>query len=135
MLQQNARISLIGPAVVAYVAMTTAVASPAHEQDVIRREQLIPLLAAIQSTVLGDLQKERAARLKIEEAGVEWGTWYRIGPFRDQPPLLNWMENTASSFAYRFEAERDLHANHGAPLLEKTYRASNFPTTPDAVRR
>ena len=92
-------------------------------------------LAGIQRRELGDLHRTRAARQKIEAAGVELGKWHRIGPFRDQRPLLNWMENVASSFAHRYEVEEDLVADGGAPRLAKTYRAANFPTTPDARRK
>ena len=96
---------------------------------------MLPLLRAIQSRELEELHQEQAARATIEQAGVELGTWYRIGPLRDQPPLLNWMENSASSFAHRFEVERDSLDRGGAPLLAKVYPAPNFPSTPDAVRQ
>ncbi len=65
---------------------------------------------------------------------VELGDWYRIGPFRDQGPLLNWMDNVHSGFHYEFDVEKDATANGNAPLLDKTYPAPNFPATPDAVR-
>ena len=92
------------------------------------------ILQEIQKRDLDDLRHLRTARKKIEDAGVELETWQRIGPFRNQPPLLNWMENTESSFAHRYEAEADLLAG-GNPPTEKTYPAPNFPSTPDAVRR
>jgi hypothetical protein len=41
------------------------------------------------------------------------------------------MENSASSFAHRFEVERDALDGGGAPLLAKVYPAPNFPSTPD----
>jgi len=65
---------------------------------------------------------------------VELGQWYRIGPLRDQGPLINWMDNVASSFHYAFEVERDAQANGHVPLLEKRYAAPNFPATPNAMR-
>ena len=65
---------------------------------------------------------------------MELGAWQRIGPFRDRPPLLNWMENVASSFAHPYEAEKDLAANGGAPVVGKVYRAANFPAMPNATR-
>ncbi len=66
---------------------------------------------------------------------VELGDWHRIGPFRDQGPLLNWMDNVHSSFHYEFDVEKDAKANGNAPLLSKSYPAPNFPATPEAVRR
>ncbi|NQT86392.1 hypothetical protein HQ560_06475, partial [bacterium] len=96
---------------------------------------LLPALAGIQRRELANLRRARAARKAIEDAGGTLGRWHRIGPFRDQPPLLNWMENTASSFAHRFEVEKDLGDDAGAPRLAKTYQAANFPTTPDAQRK
>jgi len=94
-----------------------------------------PILLAIQREELADLYRARAAGRKIEEASVTLGTWHRIGPFRDQPPHINWMENVASSFAHRYEAEEDVLEGDGAPRHEKDYRAANFPATPDARRR
>ena len=66
---------------------------------------------------------------------VELGEWHRIGPFRDQGPLLNWMDNVASSFHHEFDVEKDAKANGHVPLLQKRYPAPNFPATPEAVRR
>ena len=96
---------------------------------------MLPALAKIQKKELGDLYRAKAARKKIADAGVKLGTWYRIGPFRDRPPLLNWMDNVASSFAHQYEVEKDFGARGGAPRPAKAYRAANFPTTPDARRR
>jgi hypothetical protein len=66
---------------------------------------------------------------------VELGDWHRIGPFRDQGPLINWMDNVASSFHYEFDVEQDVKANGHVPLLEKRYDAPNFPGLPNAVRQ
>jgi len=107
---------------------------PVREEDAAYRA-LHPVLLEIHKRELGHLYREEAARGKIEDAGVELGTWQRIGPFRDRPPLLNWMENVASSFAHGYEAEKDVAANGGAPLLGKVYRAENFPATPKATRQ
>ena len=96
---------------------------------------LLPALARIQEREFADLYRARAARERIEDAGVKLGRWYRNGPFRDQRPHLNWMENVASSFAHQFEVEKDLANDGGVPRLAKTYRAANFPTTPDAERK
>ncbi len=65
---------------------------------------------------------------------IELGPWQRIGPFRDQGPLLNWMDNVASSYAHEFSAEKDAMAQGGQAVLSQTYRAPNFPATPQAVR-
>ena len=64
---------------------------------------------------------------------VTLGPWYRIGPLRDQPPLLNWMDNVASSFKHEFGPGKDIGSDH-VPKLEKTYPTTNFPATPKAVR-
>ena len=66
--------------------------------------------------------------------GVELGEWHRIGPFRDQVPLLNWMDNVASSYQYEFQLEKDAISSEGATDLKKTYLTTNFPATPKAVR-
>ena len=129
-----------GPVVWTIVISLTAAAWAAQGESQKGKDdaaggRLLRSLQGIQERELGDLYRSNAAREKIEEAGVELGRWHRIGPLRDQPPLLNWMENVASSFAHVFEAERDFHTNGGTPLLEKTYPAPNFPATPDASRR
>jgi hypothetical protein len=94
---------------------------------------LEPALVRIQKKELADFYLATAARKKIEDAGVKLGKWYRIGPFRNQGPRLNWMENTASSFAHIYEVEKDLAS--GGPRLGKAYRAANFPATPRAQRQ
>jgi len=110
----------------------SAGAQPVKEEDEAYRA-LHPVLLEIQKRELGELHRAEAAREKTKDAGVELGTWQRIGPLRDRPPLLNWMENVASSFAHRYEAEKDIAANGGVPLLGKVYRAANFPATPNAT--
>jgi len=107
----------------------------ATSSDAVANRELLPVLARIQKEELSDLYRVRAAKKETSDAGVELGTWYRIGPLRDQPPHLNWMENVASSFAHRYEVEKDLDEDGGVPRLAKTYRAANFPTTPDARRK
>ena len=57
--------------------------------------------------VLAERISHRAAGKALQDAGVKLGTWYRIGPFRDQGPLLNWMDNVASSYAHVFDPEKD----------------------------
>ena len=114
------------------VALLGAWAGEVHGADA-APEGLLPALAGIQKKELADLYRAKGARRQIDAAGVKLGKWYRIGPFRDKGPALNWMENTASSFAHVYEVEKDLGA--GAPRLGKTYRAANFPATPDARRK
>ncbi len=65
---------------------------------------------------------------------VKLGPWHRIGPFRDQGPLLNWMDNVAASFHHEFDVEKDAMARGGEACLDKRYPAPNFPPTPEAVR-
>ncbi|MDP6558485.1 MAG: hypothetical protein QGG71_27765, partial [Pirellulaceae bacterium] len=94
-----------GPVVWTIVISLTAAAWAAQGESQKGKDdaaggRLLRSLQGIQERELGDLYRSNAAREKIEEAGVELGRWHRIGPLRDQPPLLNWMENVASSFAH-----------------------------------
>ena len=90
-------------------------------------EEMTTLMQSIKNRLLADRVEEAEARERLEEAGIELGVWRRIGPFRDQGPLLNWMDNAASSFAYEFAVAKDTRDNGNAPLLDKTYQAPNFP--------
>jgi hypothetical protein len=65
---------------------------------------------------------------------VELGAWHRIGPFRDQGPLLNWMDNVESGFRHEFAVEKDAMDRSGEADLGKRYPAPSFPATPGAVR-
>ena len=65
---------------------------------------------------------------------LELGDWHRIGPFRDQGPLLNWMDNVESGFQHEFAVETDALAQGGAALTDNAYPAPNFPATPGAER-
>lgn len=65
---------------------------------------------------------------------IKLGAWHRIGPFRDQPPLTNWMDNVASSARHAFAVEKEAMAGQGEPDLSASYPAPNFPATPGAVR-
>jgi len=58
-------------------------------------ERLSPLLIEVQRKELADRYHAAAERARIRQAGLSLGTWRRIGPFRDRPPHLNWMENVA----------------------------------------
>lgn len=98
-------------------------------------EQTTRALQAIWTKVLAGLVEADSRRNQLDEAGLRLGVWSRIGPFRDQGPLVSWMDNVASSFPYEFEVERDIQANGHAPLLDKQYAAPNFPATPKALRR
>ncbi len=115
---------------VVFAIPSSAFASAAEPVDAAIR----PVLRAIGRRELAELHRAVAARKQIEDAKVTLGPWMRIGPFRNSPPLLNWMENAASSFAFRYEVETDLAADV-APRTAKTYPAPNFPATPDAVRK
>jgi len=88
----------------------------------------------IQRQILQERYIDRSWKARLANAGVCLGPWYRIGPFRDLPPDLNWVKNTQSSFAHVFDVERDTLAGN-APLLERDYKAANFPATPNAIRR
>lgn len=90
--------------------------------------------AAIARKALADKIDTRAAKKRLDNAGVKPGTWYRIGPFRDQGPLLNWMDNVDSSYKHMFDVEGDTLNNGGLPQLSNKYPARNFPATPGAVR-
>ena len=92
-------------------------------------------LAGIRVRVLGQRIAAVQARQELDKAGIRLGDWRRIGPFRDQPPLVNWMDNVASSFAFEFEVEKDLKSNGGVPLSDKAYAAPNFPARPAAKCR
>jgi len=88
----------------------------------------------IRTTLLTERIRQDASARALADAGVTLGPWYRIGPFRDQGPLLNWMDNVESSYGYVFEVEKETLANAARPLLQNRYPAPNFPMTPDAVR-
>jgi len=91
-------------------------------------------MGRVRDKVFAEHTKQRAAKTLLDDAGVKVGTWHRIGPFRDRGPLLNWMDNVASSYKTVFDVEADALANGGLPRLDKTYPAPNFPATPKAVR-
>ncbi len=97
-------------------------------------ESHLAAMRRIKNIALAEQTAQAAAKKVLADAGVKLGPWRRIGPFRDQGPLLNWMDNVASSYACRFDAEKDAMANGGMPLLGKKYPAPNFPATPKAVR-
>jgi mono/diheme cytochrome c family protein len=90
--------------------------------------------AGIAKKLLAERIAFEASGRKLKDAGIRLGTWLRIGPLRDQGPLINWMDNVASSFKHTFELESDARANENAPLLTKIYAAPNFPATPKGTR-
>ena len=98
------------------------------------QDATVDAMRQVRSRELAEHVSQRAAKKLLDEAGVKLGTWRRIGPFRDQGPLLNWMDNVASSYACVFDIEKDALANAGLPLLDKEYPAPNFPATPEAIR-
>jgi len=109
--------------------------SPLHARDQRPNEQTIQALRAVKDKVLAERIQAKAKRKELTAAGLRLGVWMRIGPFRDQGPLVNWMDNVASSFAYEFPVEKDIKAGRNVPRLTKAYPAPNFPATPKAVRR
>jgi len=94
----------------------------------------VEAMRQIGDRALAEQGNQRTAGKALEEAGVELGTWHRIGPFRDQGPLINWMDNVDSAYKYMFDVEQDALAAGGAAALDKPYPCPNFPHTPDAVR-
>jgi len=92
-------------------------------------------LLSILNDVLRQQIEAKESRQVLDEAGVRLDTWHRIGPFRDQLPLLNWMDNVLSSFAFVFDVEKETLAAGGIPQLGKSYKSPNFPATPDVTRR
>ncbi|MFH1732463.1 MAG: hypothetical protein ABIF82_12550 [Planctomycetota bacterium] len=84
---------------------------------------------------LGDLRALMICASEDLAKEATLGEWHRIGPFRDQGPLLNWMDNVASSFAYAFAVEKDAFERGGEAALQKSYPAPNFPAAPGAMRR
>ncbi len=104
-------------------------ALPVHAED-----SLAETRRAIARRVLAEQIDAEAAKTRLDDAGVELGTWYRIGPFRDQGPLLNWMENVDSGYKTVYDVEKETLAAGGLCRLDKKYPAPNFPATPEAVR-
>ena len=109
--------------------VVSAVALSVHAED-----SLSETMRAIASRTLADQIQTKATKKRLDDAGVKLGTWYRIGPFRDQGPLLNWMDNVDSSYKHVFDVEKETLAGGGLPQRSKSYPAPNFPATPHAVR-
>jgi len=91
-------------------------------------------LQQIRTRAFTERTSQKAASTVLRQAGVRPGKWYRIGPFRDQGPHINWMTNVDSSYKTVYDAEKDALAAGGLPKLAKKYPAPNFPETPQAVR-
>jgi len=130
--RRNLRQALTVSAVVACLLAVRSLSQAAAPQSA---EQADAALRAVRAKVLAPQIRAEALRKALTEAGVRLGTWHRIGPFRDQGPLLNWMDNVASSFAHAFDVEKDVKAGGNAIRLTKPYPAPNFPIDPTAVRR
>ncbi len=107
----------------------SAFALPLHAGD-----SLAEATRAIAHKVLGEQIDAGAAKKRLDDAGVKLGTWHRIGPFRDQGPLLNWMDNVDSGYKHVFDVEKETLAGGGLSQLDKKHPAPNFPATPRAVR-
>ena len=118
---------------IAIVSMA-AVAVSAFALSVHAEESLGETTRVIASKVLGDQIDAEAAKKRLDDAGVKPGAWYGIGPFRDQGPLLNWMDNVDSSYKHVFDVEKETLAGGGPARLDKKYPAPNFPATPHAAR-
>jgi hypothetical protein len=88
----------------------------------------------IRDTLLAERINQDTAGKALVDAGVTLGPWYRIGPFRDQGPLLNWMDNVDSSYKHVFQVEQETLTGGAQPMLDKEYPAPNFPATPEAAR-
>jgi mono/diheme cytochrome c family protein len=97
-------------------------------------ESFMDAACRIRDTLLAERIRQDAAGKALADADVALGPWYRIGPFRDQGPLLNWMDNVDSSYKHVFEVEQETLGNGAQPVLDKEYPAPNFPMTPEAVR-
>ncbi len=67
-------------------------------------DSLDDAMRQVKDRVLAERKNREAARKVLVDADVKLGTWHRIGPFRDQKPLVNWMDNVASSFGFEFDA-------------------------------
>ena len=78
------------------IILTAAFAVSAFACSVDAGESPAETTRAIAGKVLADHAHARAAKNRLDDAGVKLGAWYRIGPFRDQGPLLNWMDNVDS---------------------------------------
>jgi len=89
----------------------------------------------IRSKAFAERNSQKAAGVLLKDAGVKPGKWFRIGPFRDQGPHINWMTNVETSYKTVYDAEKDALANGGLPQLARKYPAPNFPATPKAVRQ
>jgi len=116
------------------IVVVAVFAVPAFALPVRSEDSVTDTMRPIAREVLADRINADAAKSRLDDAGVELGPWYRIGPFRDQGPLLNWMDNVDSSYKHVFDVEKEALDNGGLPQLGKKHPAPNFPATPRAVR-
>ncbi len=116
------------------MVLTAALAVSAFASSIRAEDPLLDSMWAIAGKVLADRIDADAAKQRLDAAGVKSGAWHRIGPFRDQGPLLNWMDNVDSSYKHVFDVERETLAAGGLPQLDKNLPAPNFPAMPNAVR-
>jgi len=94
----------------------------------------VEAMRQIKNKALAEQVSQRVAGKALAEAKVKLGAWHRSGPFRDQGPAINWMDNVESAYATVFDVEADALARGGAARLDKKYPSPNFPSTPSAVR-
>lgn len=115
--------------------LVAALAASAFAPSVHAEDSRAEAMRAIANKALAGQIDAEAAKKRLDDAGVKLGTWYRIGPFRDQGPLLNWMDNVDSSYKHVFDVEKEALAGGGLVQLDKRHRAPHFPATPHAVRK
>ena len=76
-------------------------------------------------------ERETAAAADVERAGIELGTWYCAGPFKDMALGLHWR-----SFNVRFEPEQQVLAAGADPIdLSRTWEVERLPGEDDTTRR
>ena len=114
--------------------LSSGVCLLAITSSVLADEAYLNATKQIRSAAFAERNNQQAAGILLKNAGVKLGTWRRIGPFRDQGPLLNWMDNVESSYKTVYDVEKEALAGGGLPKLTKKYPAPNFPATPKAVR-
>ena len=116
------------------ILLSLTVCLLAVTSSVLADEAYLNATKQIRNAAFSERNSQQAAGMLLKNAGVKVGTWRRIGPFRDQGPLLNWMDNVESSYKTVYDVEKDALADGGVPKLTKKYPAPNFPATPKAVR-
>jgi len=114
--------------------LASLICLPLLVSSVPANESFVDAASRIRDALLAERINQDAAGKALADAGVTMGPWYRIGPFRDQGPLLNWMDNVDSSYKRVFEVEKETRSGGAQPTLDREYPAPNFPMTPEALR-